>query len=225
MKNYKSIIVMLSISLGLMSCSSDEILTPGDTNNKLLESYTIKKDAKGTYSLDYTLANNAEASISRDRGSNTNDFYLYSSDNQSERNFKEKLAIQNNSLRVGFNDTENGKKSSITILDDDIKFSRAADEEFLTQYSISNNGDGTYDLDFKVADNVTVNFIYNDDLQTYEIHLEDGVNSQSDYIRTFVKEEGVDLKIDFVNHYPNESSRDEDAVATLIRKPRSIIGE
>jgi transcription termination factor Rho len=130
MKNYKSIIVALSISMGLMSCSSDEILTPGDTNNKLLESYTIKKDAKGTYSLDYTLANNAEASLSMERGSNAKDFYLYSSDNQSEKNFKEKLAIQNNSLRVGFTDTENEKKSSMTILDDDIKFSRAADEEF-----------------------------------------------------------------------------------------------
>ncbi|WP_349241532.1 hypothetical protein [Asprobacillus argus] len=216
---------MLTISMGLMSCSSEEIFTPEDTTNKLLENYTVKRDASGAYSLDYNLADNAEVSLSKDKRSNSNDFYLYSSDNQSKKSFKEALAIQDNSLRVGFTDTETGKKSSIMIIDDKISYSnRNADEDFLNEYSISSNGDGTYDLDFKVADDVTVEFIYNDDLQTYEVHLEDGVNSQSEYLKTFVKEEGVDLKIDFVNHYVGTTSREEN-VAMVERKPRSIIND
>lgn len=223
MKNFKSILAMLTISLGLMSCSSEEIFTPEEPTNKLLENYTVKRDANGAYSVDYTLTDNAVASLSTDKKSNTNDFYLYSSDNQSERSFKEGLKIQDNLLEVGFTNTESGKKSSITIIDDKISYSnRNADEDFLNEYSISNNGDGTYNLDFKVADDVTVDFIYNDDINTYEVHLKDGANSQSDYVKTFVKEEGVDLKIDFVNHYANETAREEN-VEMVERKPKSII--
>ncbi|MFY0603179.1 MAG: hypothetical protein JXQ93_04470 [Flavobacteriaceae bacterium] len=220
MKNFKTILAILFISTGLMSCSSEEIFTPEETSNKLLESYTVKRDAKGAYSLDYNLANNATASLSTDKKSNSNDFYLYSSDNQSRKNFEEALAIQNNALKVGFTDTENGKKSSMTIMDNDISFSRNADEDFLTDYSVTNNGDGTVSLDFNVADDVAVNFIYNGDTNTYEIHMEDGASSQTNFNQTYAKEEGVPLKIDFVNNSGGETSRTQTTI-----KPRVIVDE
>jgi hypothetical protein len=206
-----------------MSCSSEEILTPEDTTNKLLENYTVKKDAKGAYSVDYNLSNNAIASLSKDKRSNTNDFYLYSSDNQSEKRFKKELAIQDNSLKVGFTDTENGKKSSMTILDNDIKFSRDADEEFLTDYSVTNNEDGTVSLDFKVADGVVVNFIYDEDTSTYQVEMYDGSGSQNDFTQNYVKEDGVPLNIEFISFSNGQSSRIDGEMTQISNRPRVII--
>lgn len=223
MKKINSILVMLTVSLGLMSCSSEEILTPEDTTNKLLENYTVKKDAKGAYSVDYNLSNNAIASLSKDKRSNTNDFYLYSSDNQSEKRFKKELAIQDNSLKVGFTDTENGKKSSMTILDNDIKFSRDADEEFLTDYSVTNNEDGTVSLDFKVADGVVVNFIYDEDTSTYQVEMYDGSGSQNDFTQNYVKEDGVPLNIEFISFSNGQSSRIDGEMTQISNRPRVII--
>lgn len=224
MKKISAILVILSVSMGLMSCSSEEILTPEETGKNLLEEFTIKRNSDGSYYVDYTLANNAEASLSTDKKTNSKDFYLYSSDNQSKRNFNEALALQDNALRVGFTDTESGKQPFITVEDDDIKFGkRNADEEFLTEYSVTMNEDGTVDLAFTVEDNVAVNFIQNQE-GVYEIHLEDGTNVERDYSRTFVKEDGVDLKIDFINH-SNEARKEanNDSASSSYRRPRIVI--
>lgn len=223
MKNFKSIFLMLSISMGLMSCSSEEIFTPEDTTNKLLENYTVKRDATGAYSLDYNLADNAEASLSKDKRSNSNDFYLYSSDNQSKKNFNEALAIQNNSLRVGFNDTQNGKKSSMTIMDDNIQFSRNADEEFLADYSVTNNSDGTVSLDFNVASDVTVEFIYNGDTNAYEIHMRDGTSNGTSFSQTYVKEDGVALNIEFISYIDNGQNSRVDEAASMTQRTRPVV--
>lgn len=223
MKNFKSIFVMVTISMGLMSCSSEEIFTPEDTTNKLLENYTVKRNADGSYYVDYNLAENAEASLSASKNSNSKDFYLYSSDNQSKKSFKEALSIQNSSLRVGFNDSENGKKSFITVIDDDIKFNRDADEDFLTEYSVTDNGDNTITINFKVAEGVEVEHVYNEDEDIYEFHLEDGNNSQRDFTKTFVKEDGIPLNIDFVNYHPNTTARDDEMVS-VSTKPRVVVG-
>lgn len=226
MKNFKSIFVMVTISMGLMSCSSEEIFTPEDTTNKLLENYTVKRDASGAYSLGYSLASNGTVSLSKDKRSNSNDFYLYSSESQGERSFNEKLSIENNSLRVGFNDTEAGKRSSITIMDDDIKFSRGADEDFLVDYSVTNNGDGTVSLNFNVADDVVVDYMYDGDNDVYEIHLRDASSSETNHTKTFVKEDGVPLQIEFLN-YVNDGSGSttsrEDQYVTAVKKPIIIM--
>lgn len=223
MKKINSILVMLTISMGLMSCSSEEIFTPEESTNKLLENYTVKRNADGSYYVDYNLADNAVASLSTEKKSNSKDFYLYSSDNQSKKKFSEGLNLDDNSLKVGFTDTENGRKTSITVLDKDIRFNRDDESDFLNNYSITSNENGDYDLDFKVKNNVTVQFVYNDQDQVYEIHLEEGTNTQRDYFRTFVKEEGVDLKIDFLNHITSETNRDE--TTSIVEKPKIIVGE
>lgn len=225
MKNFKSIFVMLTISMGLMSCSSEEIFTPEDTTSKLLKDYTVKRDANGAYSLDYNLTGNAEVSLSKDKRSNSNDFYLYSSDNQSKKNFREALAIQDNSLKVGFEDSGNGKKSSMTILDDDIKFSRNADEEFLADYSVTNNGDGTVSLNFNTANDVVVDFVYNGDTNAYEIHMKDGTNNQTSFSQTYTKEDGVPLKIEFISFANDQTSRAEESnnLVQVSDRPKVII--
>lgn len=224
MKNFKSILVMVTISMGLMSCSSEEIFTPEDTTaetSKLLEKFTVKKNIDGTYYLDYTLGDKATASLSKDKRSDSNDFYLYSSDYQGEKNFKENVSLSNDALKIGFVDTESGRKTSITVLDENIRFNRDDENEYLNNYSVTSNENGDYDLDFKVKNNVMVDFVYNQIENIYEIHLEEGTNAQRDYFRTFVKEEGVDLKIDFVNHFVSTTSREEES--TTQKKPRFII--
>ncbi len=224
MKNFKSIFVMVTISMGLMSCSSEEIFTPEDTTNKLLENFTVKRDASGAYSLGYSLASNGAVSLSKDKRSNSNDFYLYSSDIQGKRNYQENMTVENNSLKIGFTDSEAGNRSSITILDDDIKFSRGADEDFLVDYSVTNNGDGTVSLNFNVADDVTVDYIYDGDNDVYEIHLRDAASTDTNYTKTFVKEDGVPLQIEFLNYTDNStSSRDDEAHVSMVKKPVIIM--
>ena len=76
----------------------------------------------------------------------------------------------------------------------------ASDDLMLGDYSITGNEDGMYDLAFNVKENVTVDFVYNEDENVYEIHLEKGRSSIANFDRTFIKQVGSDLKIVFVNH-------------------------
>ena len=102
---------------------------------------------------------------------------------------------------MSFVDTNTDKKPQITIIDDKIMLERgASDDLMLGDYSITGNEDGMYDLAFNVKENVTVDFVYNEDENVYEIHLEKGRSSIANFDRTFIKQVGSDLKIVFVNH-------------------------
>jgi hypothetical protein len=102
---------------------------------------------------------------------------------------------------VSFVDTNTDKKPQTTIIDDKIMLERgASDDLMLGDYSITGNEDGMYDLAFNVKENVTVDFVYNEDENVYEIHLEKGRSSIANFDRTFIKQVGSDLKIVFVNH-------------------------
>ncbi len=192
--------LLILITLGFSSCSAedDSALLQETSSENLLKSFNLNKDSNGQFALNYELGEGASSDNVLDSETNTNNIYLYSSDNQRQVASKSQgLAIQNGQLSVNFNDTENDKNHRITILDDDIQM-KSGGNELLESYEISGNGDGTYDLDFKVADGVAVDFIYNDDTRTYEIHLNSSLDAtQSEFVQTFTKQEGVAINIDF----------------------------
>ena len=193
---------LIIITLGFSSCTQDDntILEDASAEN-LLKSFNLNKDSNGEYSLDYELGKGADADNVLDTKTNTNNIYLYSSELGQSRKSNQELMIQDGQLKVNFEDTENDKKYTITILDDDIETNRNQDSEFLESYGISGNDDGSYDLDFRVKDGVAVDFIYNGDEDAYEVHLRnDSSASQSDFVQTYTKDDGRALKIDFVNH-------------------------
>lgn len=72
-------------------------------------------------------------------------------------------------------------------------------------------------------DNITAKFVYNEDLDTYEVHLDGGKSDTSFYTVMFDKEEGKKLRIDFLNYNENEESKARAVQA--IRKPKIIIDD
>ena len=220
----KSTLGVFAIAFALVSvsCTTNETQIEETSVDNLLNSYTVKRDASGAYSLNYNLAGDAASELVKDTETNTNEIYLYSSDAiNTKRSHSEDLSISKDQLSVGFVDTNTDRKNNITIIDSDIVLSKDGDDDLLAEYSITGKEDGTYDLTFKVDAKVEVDFVYNEDEDLYEIHLEEGKGKEVDFSRTFTKEEGVNLNIDFINHFESNTSKG----LALVRKPRAIIKE
>ena len=208
-------------SLLLFSCSTNETDISKNQSLDLLKTYTINRDINGSYSLDYNLNSNVETENVIDFKTNTNKIYLYSSDKQSSRKVTQELLIDGTQLKVGFVDTNTDKSHNITISDDNLTVAQKTDNKKLKDYNISSNSDGTYTLDFSVNKKVRVDFVFNEEIETYEVHLEEGKTGELNFSRVLEKQEGKALKIDFLNHVANTQAKG-DAIS-IIRKPRAII--
>lgn len=220
MKKLSLITLLALITIGFSSCSSeDDLLIQETSSEDFLKSFSVNKDSGGQFSLNYQLGDGVAADQEKDYKTNTNNIYLYSSQVQTRSIYNDRLAIQDGQLRVNFRNTSNNKIYTITLQDDDIQTSKDSnDNEYIDSYGISGNGDGSYDLDFRVKDGVSVEFLYNGDDDIYEVHLRDDANaSQLDFSQTYTKQEGMTLKIDFVNHSNGKS--------TATRKPRASVDD
>lgn len=211
----------------LSSCSNNETLLPEQETKNSLKSYKVKRDASGAYSIDYDLVENVKSDKVKNNITNTNEFHLYESDQATSKKQTEELLIDGDKLSIGFVDTRTNKNSNIVIEDDNIELAQKNDEDnvMLSTYSITSNEDGTYELDFTVKNKVTVDFVYNEELSTYEIHLEKGKSSETSFSRNFTKLDGEVLRIDFVNHYINSlSSKSYFSRSLITRKPKVGVG-
>lgn len=220
MKKLSLITLLALITIGFSSCSSeDDLLIQETSSEDFLKSFSVNKDSGGQFSLNYQLGDGVAADQEKDYKTNTNNIYLYSSQVQTRSIYNDRLAIQDGQLRVNFRNTSNNKIYTITLQDDDIQTSKDSnDNEYIDSYGISGNEDGSYDLDFRVKDGVSVEFLYNGDDDIYEVHLRDDANaSQLDFSQTYTKQEGMTLKIDFVNHSNGKS--------TATRKPRASVDD
>ena len=221
MKNFNLLSLVIAVTFVFTSCSSNESLELENPNASLLNSYTVKRDASGAYSLDYNLNDNATVDNVKDVKNNTNQIFLYSSENQTGKKITQNLTIDGEQLKISFVDTKSNVNNTLIIFDDNAALSKSEDiTNKLQDYNITSNNDGTYTLDFNVSDNVRVDFVYNENIDTYEIHLEDGEGNGTSFSRVLEKEVGKDLKFDFVNHIYSANSR---TLQEIIRKPRGII--
>ncbi|QTE22286.1 hypothetical protein [Polaribacter cellanae] len=222
MKSLKLLSFVLATAFVFTSCSNDENLSPEPASNSLLKSFKIKRDAKGAYSVDYNLPDNVRTEKIINEKKNSSKVYLYSSNEGASRKESQDLIVDGNELKVGFVDTNTNNNPYILIEDDNIALAKGKNEEMLSEYSIASNEDGTFSLDFKVNDNVTVDFVYNESKNIYEVHLEGGKASSKAYSRILNNKDGKPLKIDFVNH--KSSAKYASKASVLRRKPRVSIG-
>ncbi len=222
MKKINVFALATAAALIFSSCSNEEN-TLEDNQTSLLKSYQIKRDATGAYSIDFDVIDNTKIDKVKDVETNINEYILSSSESKSDSKTSDELLIDNSKLEISFVDVNLDKKSSISVFDDNISIQRKAGNSKLSSYSIQENEDGTYSLVFDVKNKVDVSFVYNEEINTYEVHLEKGVGSQISFSRTFEKESGAPLKIDFVNHVNNPNAKS--AGFEMIRKPKVIIDD
>lgn len=226
MKKLNLVAIIAIITLAFSSCSSNETLSIEEQSLDLLKSFTVKRDINGSYSLDYSLNDNAETENVVDKTTNTNNIYLFATDNKSHRSLSQELTKDNAQLKVGFIDASSDKiYPNITIEDDNIVFARSnsSNDEMLSEYSITGNEDGTFTLDFTVKNDVEVDFSFNDEIKIYEVHLVAGESNQISFSRVLEKEDGELLKLDFVNHINTNNTSAKSETTTERRKPRTII--
>jgi hypothetical protein len=225
MKNFKLTLSLFVFTLVFASCTTNEnLIEDSAATLNLLESYTLSKNESGIYAMDYTISDKATSQLIRNKKDNTNDFYLYSSSNQAQKYYNEEFSITNNELNIGFIDTNSPNQSSIKVIDDNIVFAKGDENDgLLNSYSITKNENKTYDLSFSVNKDVEVDFVFNEELDIYEIHLLKNKGTQVDFTKTFTKKAGNALRIDFVNHKNSAAKGYAFKEAATKRKPRLII--
>ncbi|CAI8356059.1 MAG: Uncharacterised protein [Flavobacterium sp. SCGC AAA160-P02] len=219
--NLKQLASVLLISMMFSSCTQKEdVLFDEEPSAPLFGKLQLTKDASGAYTMDLETKNDVASDIYVD--GNRREINLYASSGAGEKTISQAISFdEEDSFSVKLNNTMSNKTSRLTIFDDDIKFSKESDDSFLSYYSIADNGDSTYTLNFIVADNTEVEFEQNE-IGEYEIHLTpgNGNSPQSEYEPTFTKETGQPLVIVFKN-YSSSESRNKDSSSN--DKPRVIV--
>ena len=133
---------------------------------------------------------------------------------------KTEFTLDDNLLKINILESNNGKKSYISVEDDVISKSGRGVSEFLYDYSITKHVGGNFTLDFEVNDDVVADFVYDKVNETYEIHLEKGDSETKYFSRVLSLPESEVLKIHFINHKfdskPNE-------IQASSGKPRVVI--
>lgn len=226
MKKNSLLVFAVIASLIFSSCSSNEEgMIPTDSNAKLLKNFTVKRDASGAYSLDFNVAENTKVDKVANQNLNSNEFYLYSSENNATTKIAEQLLIDNSQLKVGFIDANSKNNTNLTVYDDNITLAKGDLNSKLKSYSVTKNDDGLYDVVFEVKNNVAVKYAFNEKEDAFEIHLTNGKSADANFSTTLEKKEGVPLKIVFVNYVGNTNAKSESTDLTPIRKPVIIIEE
>ena len=191
------LVIVLTFSFGSCSTDNSGFELPQEP---LLKQAKLKRDASGAYSIDYVVADNTTSDIHKDLKSFTNKIHLSKVNFDTKDQYRNDFSLKNNKLRIGFFDESTGKKMNFSVEDENITFAKGVRSRFLKEYDLSTNEDGTFQLNFEVNNNVKTEFMYNENLATYEVHLSKGASSESKFSRTLeVPDTGI-LKLDFVNH-------------------------
>lgn len=187
------------LALSFASCSTNE--TDFETPQApLLKQVKLQRNASGAYFVDYVVASNTLPDVHKNMSSLTNEVHLNRVNQNTKDQYRNDFTLDNNKLSIGFFDNETGKQMKFSVEDENITFAKGTGTKFLKEYGLTSNADGTIQLGFEVNSNVKTEFIYNDDLATYEVHLSKGTSSESVFSRTLtVPDTGV-LRLDFVNH-------------------------
>jgi PBP1b-binding outer membrane lipoprotein LpoB len=209
----------------LSSCSNNENLFLEVEKTNSLKSYKVKRNASGAYSIEYDLEKNRTSQKAINSETNAKEFYLYQSNFAENKTESEELFIDVNKLSISFLDGITHSESNIIIEDDPISLAKTNTHttKMLSEYTVSKNEDGTFHLDFKVRDEVSVDFVHNKELDIYEIHLEEGNSNGNGFSRNFEKSDGDTLRIDFVNHTKEIGAKGSGYSGSYERKPRIII--
>jgi len=188
----------------------------------------LSRNASGAYTMDLETKNNVASNITSNNKSNSLDIDLYSDTGAVREIISEPVSTgSEDQFLLNLKNTITNRTFKLTVYDKDIKFSRTElneEEDHLNSYSIVDNGDDTFDLNFTVDALVDVDFTQDEDTGEYLIHLEPGEGSQSEFSMTFERQEGQTTDIAFVNYYSSESARVTTSTSR-IRRPKVSVGE
>lgn len=208
MKNLPLSIFAIITTLIFSSCSQEETTFLEEPSSELFGKVVLSRDASGAYTMDLETNNNVASLITSNHKANSLAIDLYSDTGASEQNISETMSTgSDDRFSVNLNNTITSRTSKLTIFDKEIQFSKTEEEDHLTSYSVVDNGDNTYDLNFTVDASIEVDFTQDEASGEYMIHLEPGAGTQTDYTVTFNREEGENLQILFRNYYPSEDGR------------------
>ena len=223
MKNLSLTTLLILITLGFSSCSVEEDpLLQDEVSGKSFDKVSVKRNADGSYYLDMDLNDGVGVDVINNE-KNSKELNFYSSDDNSRRTLNENLNLGGEgSFKLDVNNTIQNNKSTITVYDNDIKFNRTSEDDHLADYSFTDNGDGTYDLDFVVDQDIEVDFVQNEATGAYEIHLDpdSSSSSQTEFSTTFTREPGETLNIIFVNYHGDRTAK---SAAATEDKPKIIV--
>ncbi|GGG96950.1 hypothetical protein GCM10011416_13560 [Polaribacter pacificus] len=220
MKNKYLAVFALIMAMGLSSCSTND--EDFETMQKpLLKSYELKRDSNGAYSIDFDVEEKTGVQSQKNLNSLTNEFHLSKVNYDAKGAYREDVSLNDNQLKIGFVDAETGRNTKIQVEDENITFAKGTTGEFLNEYSVATNEDGTIQLDFKVKENVQTEFVYLDELDIYQVHLSPGMATENKFSKSIEMPETGVLKIDFVNHKYFGKGLAE----IIVEKPKVIIQE
>ncbi len=217
----KNLFILLTIFTILASCSNADEASLMEEQS-YLKSYKLSRDAQGNYSINYEVADDVIVETVKNLEDNVNEFYLTSGEVASDAKSKQQktLRLEDNILSADFyNETE--KIKSFTFEDDAIYASKSEEfSEHLQFYSIEDIGDGSYKVEFKVKEGISVSYDFNEEEDIYEIHLKEGEAQTLEHSVDYVKTADV-LRIDFVNYYADASAKSAtNKSVAVVKKPR-----
>lgn len=215
----KLLFIATAFTLLLSSCTKEESIEQDDMNAKMLESYVIKRNTNGSYSLTYQVSNGVNTAM---YGGAYNEVQLYFDKNNTQKTFSKDYTVLDNELNIEFV-TENSTFSpKIRIYDDNtVNESSRGTYGLLNDYSMSEDEDGSIVLNYDVEEGVGVNIEYNDVDKVHNIYLTPNTgNGQNSFSNHFSREDDGSLKIDFVQ--PNDSNA-RGAEEADYKKPRILI--
>jgi len=228
MKNLPLSIFAIITTLIFSSCSQEETTFLEEPSSELFGKVMLSRNASGAYTMDLETKNNVASNITSNNKSNSLDIDLYSDTGAVREIISEPVSTgSEDQFLLNLKNTITNRTFKLTVYDKDIKFSRTElneEEDHLNSYSIVDNGDDTFDLNFTVDALVDVDFTQDEDTGEYLIHLEPGEGSQSEFSMTFERQEGQTTDIAFVNYYSSESARVTTSTSR-IRRPKVSVGE
>ena len=228
MKNLSLPIFVLITTLIFSSCSQDDTTFLEEPSSELFGKVMLSRNASGAYTLDLETSNDVTSSFTNDDKANSLDIDLFSDTGAVSEIISEPVSTgSQDQFLLNFKNTITNRTFKLTVQDKDIKFSRTElneEEDHLNSYSVVDNGDNTFDLNFTVDALVDVDFTQDEDTGEYLIHLEPGEGSQTDYSMTFERQEGQTTDIAFVNYYSSDSGRVTTSTNRR-RRPEVSVGE
>jgi hypothetical protein len=221
MKNFNLFALLVSFTFIFSSCSTNETLLPEKESVNLLKSYTIQKNDSGKYLVNFVLNGNVEIDNVKDLNTNSNEIYLYASNIESSRRVSQDLTfVDGSQIKVGFVDTNSDQKDIITIKDDIPSLSRSESDK-LKGFSISKESDGTYKLNYTLNDGFVQDLVFNEDEKEYEVHLDSGKSTETEFTTFLEKQLGQPLKICFINN--KSKSNTSSKSSSSFRRPKTPV--
>ena len=221
MKNFNFLSVLVSLTFIFYSCSTNETHLPEQESLDLLKSYTIQKDVSGKYLVDFILNDNVEIDNVKDLNTNSNEIYLYASNIESSRRVSQDLTfIDGSQIKVGFIDTNSDQKETISIEDDNSSLSKSESDK-LKGFSISKESESTYKLNYTLNDGFVQDLVFNEDEKEYEVHLDSGKSTETEFTTFLEKQLGQPLKICFINN--KSKSNTSSKSSSSLRRPKTPV--